>query len=403
MPLPPKTILIISQVFVPDPAAVGQYLADAARELARQGHKVVVFTARNGYDDPSQRYPAREEWNGVQVIRLRWSSFGKDSLAIRLLGGVLFLAQAVLRALFLRSLDIVVVSTSPPIAPTAGFLISMLRGARLKLWLMDLNPDQLVMLGKIPARGWLVRSFELLNRIALDRAETVIVLDRFMAARVQAKWNVVGRLKVVPLWPLPEHLVSPPAASDNSFRRSHGISDRRVVMYSGNHGLTNPLHTLLEATRAFRDDGVLAFAFVGGGAGKAEVERYVGKNVFSLPYQPLATLATSLSAGDVHVVSLADAAVGILHPCKIYGAMALGRPILLLGGPESHLANLVLQARCGWRVDHDDIEGCKRVLRAIQEARPESLVEMGERGRAIVQGAFGREALCGLTCDLLAR
>ena len=43
------TILIISQVYVPDPASVGQHMHDAAAELARRGHRVVVYCSRAGY------------------------------------------------------------------------------------------------------------------------------------------------------------------------------------------------------------------------------------------------------------------------------------------------------------------------------------------------------------------
>ncbi len=50
------TILIISQVYVPDPASVGQHMHDVAREMLSRGWRVVVFTARRGYDDSSQKY-----------------------------------------------------------------------------------------------------------------------------------------------------------------------------------------------------------------------------------------------------------------------------------------------------------------------------------------------------------
>ena len=42
MPSAAKTILIISQTFVPDPASVGQHMADVAFELARRGHKRIT-------------------------------------------------------------------------------------------------------------------------------------------------------------------------------------------------------------------------------------------------------------------------------------------------------------------------------------------------------------------------
>ena len=89
-------------------------MADAAEELARRGYRVIVFTANRGYDDPSVRYPSRSNHRGVEVRRLPMSSFGKGSIAARLLGGASLLAQAVLHSLFLGRVDAILVSTSPP-------------------------------------------------------------------------------------------------------------------------------------------------------------------------------------------------------------------------------------------------------------------------------------------------
>ena len=115
-----KTFLFISQVYVPDPASVGQHLHDAAAALVRRGHRVVVLTSGRGYEDPSLRYPAREIRDGVEILRIPMASFGKGSIANRLAGGLLFLAQATLRAVLktvVSQVDRVLVSTSPPNCP----------------------------------------------------------------------------------------------------------------------------------------------------------------------------------------------------------------------------------------------------------------------------------------------
>src|SRR4029077_17989300 len=97
---------------------------------------------------------------------------------------------------------------------------------------------------------------------------------------------------------------------DSPFRARHGLNGKFVIMYSGNHSPANPLKTLLEAAVRLEKDDSLRFLFVGGGLGKREVESYICqsgvKNIVSLPYQPLADLGSSLSAADVHVVSLGD-------------------------------------------------------------------------------------------------
>src|SRR3954468_24451202 len=85
--------VIFSQVFIPDPASVGQHIADVAFELARRGYKVRVYTADRGYDDPTVRYPNREMINGVDVRRMPLSSFGKKSILTRIMGTVSFMAQ----------------------------------------------------------------------------------------------------------------------------------------------------------------------------------------------------------------------------------------------------------------------------------------------------------------------
>src|SRR5439155_16060060 len=132
------TVAMVSQVYVPDPASVGQYMADAAEELARRGHRVVVFTSARGYDDASVRYANREWRAGVDVRRLPMSWFGKGSITRRLLGGLAFVVQATVRALLLPRLDALVVTTTPPLAPVIAVLVHLFRRTRVSYWVMDL-------------------------------------------------------------------------------------------------------------------------------------------------------------------------------------------------------------------------------------------------------------------------
>src|SRR5215471_20314389 len=99
-PRPGKTLLVFSQTFVPDPASVGQHIADATFEMARRGHRVQVYTANRGYDDPTVEYPSRETRRGVEIRRLKFSSFGKKSILTRVCGTASFMIQCVFVGLF---------------------------------------------------------------------------------------------------------------------------------------------------------------------------------------------------------------------------------------------------------------------------------------------------------------
>ncbi|MCI0688868.1 MAG: glycosyltransferase family 4 protein, partial [Sporichthyaceae bacterium] len=323
----PGTLLILSQVYPPDPASVGQHLADAASELARRGRRVLVLTANRGYNDPSVRYPSRERLDGVEVRRLPLSSFGKSSIPMRLLGAAGFLSQCIVRGLFAPRLAGLLVSTSPPLCSVAALVIGTLRGTPISYWVMDLNPDQMVEMGWARPGSPAVRLFDWFNRRILRRAAEVVVLDRFMAERLLAKADIRDKMTVLPPWPHESHLETVDH-EDNPFRRSHGLNGRFVVMYSGNHSVCTPLRTVLDAALRLREeDPGLVFLFIGDGTGKKEVDDTIAEhrpeNIRSLPYQPLDRIKYSLSAADVHLVVVGPREVGVRHPCKIYGAMAL--------------------------------------------------------------------------------
>ncbi len=397
-----RTFVFLSQVYLPDPAAVGQHLADAAEELVRRGHRVIVYTASRGYDDPSKKYPRREKLHGVDVRRVPLSSFGKSSIPIRVLGGVLFVLQVVVRGAFLRGVDAVVVSTSPPVASVGAIIIGMMHRAPVKYWIMDVNPDQMVALGLAREHDLSVRVFDRLNRLILNRARDVVVLDRFMATRINRKLDVSSKLTVLPPWPAEDPALVVEHA-ENPFRRRHGLNGKVVVMYSGNHGPSNPLTTILEAAGHVSDDLRLVFMFIGGGVGKREVESAGLPNIRSLPYQPQSDLQYSLAAADVHLVTVGDFIPGIVHPSKVYGAMAVARPILLIGPDENHVADILNEHDIGWHVRHGDVEGTERVLREIADSEPAVLAEKGRRAREVIVAMGGKAAACGRLCDVLEK
>jgi len=398
--------LIISQVYVPDPASVGQHIADAAVEMARRGYHVIVYASANGYDDPAKKFPRREMLNGVDVRRLPLSSFGKKSIAVRLLAQWLFIVQAMVRSLFIRKLAGIMVSTSPPFCGFAGAILSKLKRVPVKYWLMDLNPDQMIALGKAAPGSLQVRVFDFFNRVILRRASDIVMMDRFMLDRVRKKGVPVDhKTAVMPPWSH-ESEVQEIAHSENPFRARHNLDGKFVVMYSGNHSPANPLTTLLDAAQRVRDLPNLVFMFIGGGGGKKEVEERLSagaSNIRSLPYQPLNEIKYSLSAADAHVVSIGDEVVGIVHPCKVYGAMAVSRPVLLLGPNPSHVSDIIVDQHIGWHVNHGDVDGAERVLRELAATTPERLGDMGRRAGQIVRTSLSRTNLLREFCDVLEK
>ena len=400
-----KTLVILAQPFQPDPASVGQHLTDVSVEMVRRGYKVVAYTSVRGYDDPSVRYRKREYFKSVEIRRLRFAGFGKKNLLYRSFGVASFILQSILRMLFMKNLDCVLFSTTPPMIGVAAVIAKKLRRVPIAYWAMDLNPDQLIMMGKLNENGPVARFLEVVNVLILRNSDSISTLDAYMAHRIGRRGESISKISIAPPWPHDNGLATPVDHTHNAFRRQHRIGRKLLIMYSGNHSFANPLTTLLEACVQFRDHDDVCFMFIGGGQGKAEVERYITDfdlhNALSLPYQPIEDLGRSLSAADVHVVTLGNGMVGVIHPCKIYGAMSVGRPILYIGPRPSHISDILENHSCGWHVNHGDVQGCIDVIDEIRKSNMETRKSMHVAARQFIRGTCTQSILCGNFCDTL--
>jgi glycosyltransferase involved in cell wall biosynthesis len=336
-------ILLLNQCFYPDVVSTAQYLTELATELSARGHDVTVIAGDRGYDDPSLRFPRRETWKNIEIIRIPSLSLGKSSRWRRAANFGSFAIVCALRLLLLRRFDVVVALTSPPLISFLGALFVRLKGGSFCFWVMDLNPDEAIAAGWLAEDSVATRCFQWMLRYSLKHATQTIVLDRFMKDRVLAKGADARRVTIIPPWSH-DDAVEFSFEGREAFRREHGLSDRFVVMYAGNHSPCHPLDTLLDAALKLKDCEDIAFCFVGGGSEQTKVRDFALQhelsNVKCLPYQPLDQLAGSLSAADLHVVVMGDEFVGIVHPCKIYNIMAVGAPALYIGPQPSHVTDI---------------------------------------------------------------
>ena len=340
-------ILLLNQVFYPDVVSTAQYLSDLAVALVERGHQVTVVTGRRAYDDPEKLFLARETWRGVRIFRVFSTRFGKRAKWRRAADFASFIFFCCARLAFLRRQDVVVALTTPPLISFIGAWRAKLWRARFYYWVMDLNPDEAVAAGWLRAESLAGRMLERMSRFSLRRAGRIIALDRFMRDRITAKGIAPGKIAVIPPWSHDSEVCFDPAGREQ-FRKAHGLQDKFVVMYSGNHSPVHPLDTLMQAAEKLQGDASIAFCFVGGGSEFKRVQRWEQAQsakrqapVLCLRYQPLNQLAASLSAADAHVVVMGEAMLGLVHPCKIYNILAVGAPVIYIGPKPSHVTEIL--------------------------------------------------------------
>src|SRR5207253_1050872 len=122
-------------------------------------------------------------------------------------------------------------STSPPLIGFFAALVHIVRRVPIAYWAMDLNPDQLIAMGKVGPTSVTARVLERVNRFILKRSSMVVALDRFMADRLRARGVSDAKLLIMPPWPHEDSMATPDR-DHNPFRDAHGLGGKFVVMYS---------------------------------------------------------------------------------------------------------------------------------------------------------------------------
>lgn len=380
-------LVIINQVYAPDMAATAQLLAELAPGLVARGHEVTVVASGTRAD--------REVIDGVEVLRVPATRLGKKTILHRAADYASFYAGAfgALARASRRRPDVYLALTTPPLIAAVPQLVAMGRAPTVAL-IQDLYPDVAVALGAVAPHSAMHRIWAAATRASLARAERVIALSDAMAGHLAAYGVTHERLDVIPNWALGELEAAPPSGAGTVARLEYGLGDRFVVMYSGNHGAGHTFETLLAAARRLRDRTDIAFAFVGDGVRKPEVERFVSRegltNVHLFPLAPRERLADSLAAGDLHVVTMRDGLEGLIVPSKFYGILAAARPTLFIGPRTDTIAQTVAAVGCGFAFDNGEVSGVTEAITRLAAAREDARL-LGQRGRTHLETELTRE------------
>ncbi len=401
-------LLFVNQHYWPDVAATGQILTDLAESLVRRGFVVDVLTGRAKYQSGGLDAPAQEVRNGVRVRRLASTSFGRGSTAGRLADYGGYYLGVLRRLLAGPRYDLVVVLTTPPLLGYAASLARRVRGQRYAIWSMDLHPDAEIALGMLSADGLGARRLHAFNDAGYRHADLVVDLGFRMKERIAERGVPADRLLTIPVWSAGDE-VWPVAPADNGVRRALGLRDDQLtVMYSGNAGLAHRFDEVLEAMRRLRDDDRFRFVFVGSGPRRAAIEAFIAEhnlaNASTHDYFPREQLAESLSAADVHLLTLQEAFAGIAVPSKLYGVMAAGRPVLMVGPERSEPARTIQEHGVGEVIDPATGGTADGVVAALGRLAddPDARRAQGARARAAFQAHFDRPILTEQWAQALA-
>lgn len=397
-------LLILTQFFPPDFAATGQLIEELVGQLGRQGVDVSVFTGQPGYAFAEQEAPKTERKGRVLVKRSRVSQLVPGRIRGKAINGLLFAVRAIAHlAKQARRYQVLLVTTAPPFLPVIGYLANLFLRLPYVCLLYDLYPDIAVELEVVKPDHPIARLWRFINCQVWRRSAGIIVLSASMKQRIVEHCpEVEHKISVIHSWSNDRQIVPIPK-EENWFAQKHGLTEKFVVLYSGNMGRCHDITTLLEAARHLKDEPIL-FVCIGGGAKREplmqEVEALGLQNFRFLPYQEKAVLPYSLTACDVSLVSVADGMESLVAPSKLYPAMATGRPIAAICPPQSYLRPLLEVSQGGAAFGNGDARALADYIRYLSQNRDES-ERLGNSSRCYMQNNFTLKQIAGQYLQVL--
>jgi glycosyltransferase involved in cell wall biosynthesis len=398
-----RSVRFISQYFLPEPGATSELLSGIASELAGLGFTVDAIAGQPTYLGAS-RLPRIINDQNVTVRRVWSTQWEKNSASGRIANTISFAISALVAVLATPRKTVLLAVTNPPVNLWICWLCNRLRGTAYVLIIHDVYPEIAVKLGVLRPRSQLTAIWRTLNRWSYARAERIVVLGRDMRKMIlgDLPQTMQNKVVIIPNW-ADGRQVYPVPREENELIRSLGIGDQFIVQYSGNIGKFHEIDTILRAAADLKHESFF-FLFIGTGAQAFQVEQAMRNpgpgNIELLPFQPREMLGTTLTACDVGLVTLRQGLSGLATPSKLYGILAAGKPVIVIGPEDCEPAYVVRENRCGMVVPPGDAPALAAALRELKQD-PELKEQLGVAARKAFERSFDLRAISLQWRDLL--
>ncbi len=391
-----KKILFIINYFYPDYASTGQLMTELCERIQYDYDITVIAAFPNYANKIPEKYKGKrfvyETYQNIKIIRVKVPEFDKTKKSSRIRYIIEYFINAFFAIFKADKPDIIFSISQPPIlGGLLGVLGKVLRKAKFIYNIQDFNPEQIEAID-YSKNKFVINLMRKIDNFSCNKADKVVVVGRDMKETLvkRNKKFDINKCEVINNWIDEEKIY--PLDKDNVFVKSfiekNGLEDKFIIMYSGNIGLYYDLENIIKIVPYFNKYPDICFAFVGEGAKKKEIIEWCNRNnvtnVKFIPYQPKEEIIYSLNAADVHLVTNAKGIKGISVPSKIYGVMAVGKPILGILEKGSEARNLIKDSNCGICVEPGDYEGIKNKIEYLY-LNKENIKQLGLNGRKYLE------------------
>lgn len=333
-------ILFLSDNFPPEHNAAAARVHERACYWIRSGHRVTVLTCVPNFPEGAvfAGYENRRqvEWrDGIRVVRVKTFIAPNTGFVLRTLDFLSYMFSAVVAGMSEDTPDLIAATSPQLFAALGGWILARLKRVPFVFELGDLWPASIEAVGALRSR-LLLGFLEQLELFLYRQSAAIVALTRRFREDLVRRGIPPEKIRVVRNGVDLTRFA--PQPHDSRLTSELGLGGCFVVGYLGTLGMAHGMRGVLEAASLLRDERDVRFLLVGTGAERAALveearTRGIHNVVFVRP-QPKNAMPKYWSLCDAALVHLrADPIFESVIPSKMFEAMGMGLPILLVAPP----------------------------------------------------------------------
>ncbi|MBI5975584.1 glycosyltransferase family 4 protein [Staphylococcus canis] len=362
----PKKILILCQYFYPEYVSSATLPTQMAEDLVDKGLDIDVMCGWPYEYTQAHEVKAKETYRHISITRLKYSRLNNKSKIGRIVNFFSLFLMFVLKMPKMLKYDHILVYSNPPILPLIPDILYRVFKKRYTFVVYDIAPDNAIKTGATRRGSVIDKLMTYINKHVYQNASQVVVLGTEMK-RYLIENGISQKpetIKVIPNW-YDETQINHQRIQNPEFK---ALRDQyqKVILYSGNMGQLQDMDTILNMTKAIKDNPDILTIFCGHGKKFAQVEAFIQKH--QLKHVKLYEFLTGtdysdvLTMADVCIVSLVKEGIGLGVPSKNYGYLAAKKPLIAIMDKQTDIVSHITDYDAGIAVANGDYESIKAFI-----------------------------------------
>ena len=378
--------LIHSDEYYPTCQACAYRMKVFAETFSDLGDKVTVI-ASSANKDNGIVGECKERIIYSPTIRMK-----KKTTLMRMVSNLSFAITSVFSSFRAGGIDVVITTSPPPLISLSGWLLARLKRAKLVYDVRDIWPDVALEMNSFSEDSIFCKVFRWITSFMYKHADMVTTVSPGKVEKICSKLPENQRNKVYLVGNgFDESVLN--GEIDESIVQKYELDKKFSCVYIGNIGLAQGLDTLLDlaAQTTHKDVQFLVF---GMGAERETLEQRAKReglnNVRFCGVLPHEKVFTVLKYAKLSYIPLKNANMRDSVPTKIYEALGLGCPVLLVAEGDS--CSIVNESRFGRCISPNKIESLPATFDSIIE-NYEALTENQKYAMQLMKSKYSRQKI----------